>query len=91
MRTFLIELEYESKRYECFVQKLVCFTEDLYILNLKDSGLIKKFMGKKMVFYSNRSLQGIINRGCQVSYSRDSLFEERAWGAIWRKENGILL
>src|SRR3954463_5902672 len=86
MKKFLVELEYESRKYECFVQKLKCAHEDLYILHLKDTNLIRRFLGKKMVFYCPRTSVKDRNPAYQMGESRDSVFEDKAWNAIRHKD-----
>jgi hypothetical protein len=75
METFSIEFDYEKKHYECFVQKIKSKTEDVYILNFKDSILIRQFKATKIVLSSTHT-----------STSNDVGFTENAWNAIIQKE-----
>jgi hypothetical protein len=49
MKSFLIEFDYEGSHCECFVQKLVCDDEELFLLSFKDASLIQRFKGKKLL------------------------------------------
>lgn len=49
MKSFLIEFDYEGSRCECFVQKLICEKEELFLLSFKDASLIQRFKGKRLV------------------------------------------
>lgn len=77
MKTFLIEFDYKKCHFECYVQKLKSKTEDVYILNFKDTFLIRQFNGKKMVFSSK-------NRNA----ASNDIFQENVWEAIMKKEVG---
>jgi len=49
MKSFLIEFDYDGSPCECFVQKLVCDDEELFLLSFKDAALIQRFKGKKLL------------------------------------------
>jgi hypothetical protein len=74
MKTFLIEFDYEKGHYECYVQKIKSKSEAVYILNFRDTFLIRKFNGKKMILPE------------KTTNPVDIVFEENAWNAIVKKE-----
>jgi hypothetical protein len=49
MKSFLIEFDYEGSHCECFVQKLICEKEELFLLSFKETSLIQRFKGKTAV------------------------------------------
>jgi hypothetical protein len=49
MKSFLIELDFEQDRCECFVQKIGCRTEELFLLSFKNTSLIQRFSGKRLL------------------------------------------
>jgi len=77
MKTFLIEFDYEKCHYECYVQKLSGKSESVYILNFRDTFLIRKFNGKKILLAGKTE---------NASASMDVVFEQSAWAAIVQKE-----
>jgi hypothetical protein len=80
MTTFLIEFDYEKCHYECYVQKLTGKSEPVYILNFRDTFLIRKFNGKKILLAGKTGNTGT---------STDVVFEQSAWEAIVQKEQSI--
>jgi len=77
MKTFLIEFDYEKCHCECYVQKLSSRSEPVYILNFRDTFLIRKFNGKKILLTGKTASAGTLN---------DIIFEQSAWEAIEQKE-----
>jgi hypothetical protein len=78
MTTFMIEFDFERYHYECFVQKIKTRNENYYILNFKDSELIKRMQCKRMVLSQHTSVA--INTG-------DDLLRAQAWNAIAKRED----
>jgi hypothetical protein len=71
MKSFLIEFDYEGCRCECFVQKLICDKEELFLLSFKDASLIQRFKGKKLVLSAE---------------NKKDISTEVVWNAIQQKE-----
>ena len=80
MTTFLIEFDYEKCHYECYVQKLSSKSEPVYILNFRDTFLIRKFNGKKIL---------LAGKTTNTDTPTDVVFEQSAWHAIEQKEKAI--
>lgn len=76
MTTFMVDVNFEKSRYACFVQKVFSKEENVYILNLTDSSLIKRFNGKKLLLSQSR-----IN-----VCAEHTSFEQNAWNAILQRE-----
>lgn len=49
MKCFLIEFNYEGSHCECFVEKIICQKEELFLLSFKDASLIHRFKGKRLL------------------------------------------
>jgi hypothetical protein len=77
MKTFLIKVNYDKCHYECYVQKLNGGSEPVYILNFRDTFLIRKFNGKKILLTGKTENAGTPN---------DEVFEQSAWEAIVQTE-----
>jgi hypothetical protein len=77
MKTFLIKVNYEKCHYECYVQKLNSKSEPVYILNFRDTFLIRKFNGKKILLTGKTENTGM---------PKDLVFEQIAWEAIVQTE-----
>jgi len=57
MKSFIVNLDREGKKYTCFVQQIACKPEDIFIVNLNDSSLIRQAGRTKILFYKDRDLQ----------------------------------
>jgi hypothetical protein len=80
MKTFLIEFDYEECHCECYVQKLSSKSEPVYILNFRDTFLIRKFNAKKIL---------LAGKTTNTNTPQDAVFEQNAWDAIMQKEKAI--
>ena len=49
MKCFLIEFSYEGSTCECFVEKLICEKEELFLLSFKEASLMQRFKGKRLL------------------------------------------
>lgn len=84
MKNFLIEFDYEGRRYECFVQPLADQSEKLFIVNFKDTALIRRFNVKKMIFSANRTSDHI-NILNTLPVADDARFEKNICTALEQK------
>jgi len=78
MRAFVLRLDRGEAKYECFVQQLTEKQEDIFIVNFKDSGLIRLFQASKILLYINR------DKAAERSLAerKESQLQEQLWNAI---------
>jgi hypothetical protein len=83
MQAFVLNLDKGGTRYECFVQQLAGEREDIFIVNFKDSSLIRLFHASKVLFYVSRTKA---DKGNAMMRRKESRLEERLWHAIAENE-----
>jgi hypothetical protein len=74
MKCFLIEFKYEGSNCECFVEKLICEKEELFLLSFKEASLIKRFKGKRLLLSAE---------------NRKDRSVEMVWSAIKQQEPDV--
>jgi len=73
MKTFMIQFDYENGNRECFVQQLDARPDEIFLLTFKDSCLIQRFKGKRMLVSQQ-----------DISEDVDTVLR-KAWSAIKQK------
>jgi len=84
MQAFVMRLNKGERKYECFVQQIADKGDDIFIVNFKDSCLIRLFRGSKALFYLRRKPD---NRGLKEGKERQ--LQEHVWNAIVENESVI--
>jgi len=79
MQAFVLRLNRGEARYECFVQQIKDKGEDIFIVNFKDSCLIRLFRASKVLFYLRRSKEGMLD-------GKEHRLKECLWNAIAENE-----
>ena len=81
MQAFVLRLNRGERKYECFVQQIADKGEDIFIINFKDSCLIRLFRGSKVLFHLSRKAdKGDLREG------KERRLKEHLWNAIAESE-----
>lgn len=86
MKNFTVQVDYEGRLYECFVQKLKNRQENVYIINFCDNTLIKQYQGKRIVLCAQRLNLHQDNHVGLPAGKGLPVFEANLWKAIWQSE-----
>jgi hypothetical protein len=85
MQAFILRLDRGEIRYECYVQQIPGKREDIFIVNFKDSCLIRQFHASKLLFYITRDGE-LSGRKPGLQEGRESQLKEHLWNAIKERE-----